>query len=166
MSRNSSHRCALRRHAQRTQGPYCAIDRYRADPDTDFHAFAAQLTGLERPHAKNVNFAQDLWRWPARVCSDDRQAGGRGQGDLCDYDRELPFLRALSQLYQAIHRQGYICYDDARGTSINGHPAAPGGRVPDHVEHTEAEHQARRSKSYVVWERAAWRADTRNALMR
>jgi hypothetical protein len=28
------------------------------DPDTDFHAFAAQITGLDRKAAKNVNFAK------------------------------------------------------------------------------------------------------------
>lgn len=35
-----------------------AAERYRADPDTDFHDLVAELTGLDRKQAKNVNFAK------------------------------------------------------------------------------------------------------------
>src|SRR5262249_48512838 len=35
-----------------------AAERYRTDPNTDFHAFVASLTGRERQTSKNVNFAK------------------------------------------------------------------------------------------------------------
>ena len=35
-----------------------AARRYHTDPDTDFHALAGRITGLQRKDAKNVNFAK------------------------------------------------------------------------------------------------------------
>ena len=35
-----------------------AAERYRTDPDTDFHQLVADWTGLERTSAKNINFAK------------------------------------------------------------------------------------------------------------
>ena len=52
------------------------------DPDTDFHAFAADITGLEREHAKDVNFAKIYGAGVEQVRGDDRQAAGRSAGDL------------------------------------------------------------------------------------
>ena len=55
-----------------------AAERYRTDPDTDFHQLVSDWTGLDRQSAKNTNFAKALRRWCAQVCGDDRQAGKRG----------------------------------------------------------------------------------------
>lgn len=33
-----------------------AVDAYRSDANTDFHALASQITGVERKQAKNINF--------------------------------------------------------------------------------------------------------------
>jgi hypothetical protein len=35
-----------------------AVERYRNDPDTDFHQMASEITALPRKDAKNVNFAK------------------------------------------------------------------------------------------------------------
>src|SRR5262249_59040401 len=37
-------------------GAELALQRYHDDPDTDFHLFAAQMAGIDRPDAKTFNF--------------------------------------------------------------------------------------------------------------
>ena len=73
------HYAAIRRTCE---GQMEAAERYRTDPDTDFHALVAEMTGLERKSAKNVNFAKTVRRGREQVRGDDRQAGSRGARDL------------------------------------------------------------------------------------
>jgi DNA polymerase I-like protein with 3'-5' exonuclease and polymerase domains len=93
-----------------------ALQRYLDDPDTDFHAFAGQITGLDRKNAKNVNFAKiygaGVRKFAAMIGKPEHEA----KAIYDQYDRELPFLRMLSRIYQSIaRRQGYILlYDGAR----------------------------------------------------
>ena len=37
-----------------------AVERYRNDPNTDFHVFVSALTGRDRQTAKSVNFAKSF----------------------------------------------------------------------------------------------------------
>jgi DNA polymerase family A/AAA domain len=73
-----------------------AVARYRDDPDADFHALAAAMTGLERGSAKYVNFAKIY---------------GAGLGKFADM-----IGRQLSDIYtKRARNQGYITlYDGAR----------------------------------------------------
>ena len=58
-----------------------AADRYRGDPDTDFHDLVAEMTGLARKDAKAVNFAKAFGAG-VRIRRHDRQAGQRSTGNL------------------------------------------------------------------------------------
>ena len=59
-----------------------AAERYRTDPDADFHQLVATWTGLDRKSAKGVNFGKTVRHGSARVRGNDRQAGRRGARDL------------------------------------------------------------------------------------
>ena len=113
-----------------------ALDRYRADPDTDFHAFAAQLTGLERKHAKNVNFAKiygaGVRKFAAMIGKPESEAKAiydsiRSRAAVPA--RAQPALSSRSPPVRATSRSTMA----RAGISISGRRAAPGRRVPDHV---------------------------------
>jgi DNA polymerase I-like protein with 3'-5' exonuclease and polymerase domains len=112
-----------------------ALQRYLDAPDTDFHALTASMTGLERQNAKAVNFAKiygaGVRKFAAMIGKPLHEASAIYE----QYDRELPFLRALSQIYQSIaRRQGYLAlYDGAHGISIHGRRAGSGKKAPDHA---------------------------------
>ena len=145
---------------------HIALDRYRADPDTDFHAFAAQLTGLERPHAKNVNFAKIYGAGVRKFAAMIGRPEDEAKAIYNQYDRELPFLRALSQLYQSIAtRQGYITlYDDARRHFDKWAPGGTWGKGAGPCERAEAERRLTDPNHPWFGKGPLWRADTRNAL--
>jgi DNA polymerase I-like protein with 3'-5' exonuclease and polymerase domains len=93
-----------------------AVARYCDNPDTDFHRFTAEMTGLDRDAAKAVNFAK---MYGAAVRKFAEMVGkGLEEAQLLyvRYDREMPFQRGLSDLYTArARRDGYITlYDGAR----------------------------------------------------
>ena len=76
-SRNSASSCTT---------PCCAICRaprkppkhYRSDPNADYHAIVAEMTGLDRDMAKAVNFAKIYGAGAEEIRRDDRQAAVRG----------------------------------------------------------------------------------------
>ena len=59
-----------------------AAERYRNDPDTDFHALVAEWTGLDADVGEEHQLRQGVRRRRAQVRGDDRQAGSRGARDL------------------------------------------------------------------------------------
>ena len=59
-----------------------AAEQYRNNPDADFHAIVAEMTGLDRDMAKAVNFAKIYGAGAEEVCRDDRQAAVRGASHL------------------------------------------------------------------------------------
>jgi Mesyanzhinovviridae DNA polymerase len=143
-----------------------ALERYLAHPDTDFHALAAQITGLDRKQAKAVNFAKIYGAGPGKFATMIGKPEQEAKAIYDQYDRELPFLRTLSQIAQSIaRRQGFITlYDGARrhfdqwapgGTWEKG--AGPCGREEAQRRHTNPEHP---------WFRKGplYRVDTHNAL--
>jgi hypothetical protein len=93
-----------------------AVARYRDDPDTDFHAFAATITSLDRTAAKAVNFAKIYGAGVRKFALMIGKPLAEAQRIYERYDRELPFLRQLSNIYSRRARvQGYITlYDGAR----------------------------------------------------
>ena len=56
-SKNSASSCITPSSAS-SPGAKEAAERYRNDPDTDFHALVGEMTGLDRDMAKAVNFAK------------------------------------------------------------------------------------------------------------
>ena len=91
-------------------------ERYRADPDTDFHQLAATWTGLDRKSAKGVSFGRlygiSLRTFAAMIGKPE----GEARAIYDRYDRELPFVKQLSARCQnTAAKQGYlVLYDGAR----------------------------------------------------
>lgn len=82
---------------------------YRDDPDTDFHQMVAEMTGLDRKPAKNINFGLVYGMGKEEMA---RQLGvdlKRGEELVNQYHERLPFVRAA---YQAASNRassnGYI----------------------------------------------------------
>ena len=71
-------------------GAQQAIEHYRTDPDTDFHNFVAELTGLERKSAKNVNFAKAFGAGVRKFAAMINQREGDARAIYEKYDRALP----------------------------------------------------------------------------
>jgi DNA polymerase I-like protein with 3'-5' exonuclease and polymerase domains len=143
-----------------------ALARYRDDPDTDFHALAGQMTGLARKDAKNVNFAKIYGAGVRKFAVMIGRPENEAQAIYEQYDRELPFLRTLGQIYQSIaNKQGFVTlYDGARRHFDKW---APGGKWETGAGPCDlAEAQRRLKDSSHPWYGKAplYRADTRNAL--
>ena len=91
-------------------------ERYRTDPDTDFHQLAATWTGLDRKSAKGVSFGRlygmSLRTFAAMIGKPE----GEARAIYDRYDRELPFVKQLSARCQnTAAKQGYlVLYDGAR----------------------------------------------------
>jgi DNA polymerase I-like protein with 3'-5' exonuclease and polymerase domains len=93
-----------------------AVERYRNDPDTDFHNFVEEMTGLERSAAKAVNFAKAFGAGVRKFAAMINQREGDARVIYERYDRQLPFVHELAKLCQrTATRQGYLAlYDGAR----------------------------------------------------
>jgi DNA polymerase I-like protein with 3'-5' exonuclease and polymerase domains len=98
------------------RGAQQAVERYRADPDTDFHAFVAELTGIERKSAKAANFAKAFGAGVRKFAAMINQREGDARAIYETYDRALPFVHLLSKVcMRTARRQGYLeLYDGAR----------------------------------------------------
>ena len=64
------HHAAIRNLAGASE----AVERYRDDPDTDFHLMASEITGLAAQRRQGRQLREDLRRRGAQVRRDDRQA--------------------------------------------------------------------------------------------
>ena len=93
-----------------------AADRYRADPDTDFHQLVADWTGIDRQSAKVANFAKAFGAGVRKFAAMIDKPEAEARALYTKYDRELPFVSQLSALCQnTATKQGYIeLYDGAR----------------------------------------------------
>jgi DNA polymerase I-like protein with 3'-5' exonuclease and polymerase domains len=143
-----------------------AVARYRDDPDCDFHAFAAAITALDRSAAKAVNFAKIFGAGVEKFA----QMIGKPMKDArqiyAQYDRELPFLRRLSDIYKGrACREGFITlYDGARR---HFDKFAPGGKWEKHAGPCSLkEAQARQKDPNHPWyqRRPLYRSNTHTAL--
>ena len=143
-----------------------AVARYRDDPDADFHALAAAMTGLERESAKYVNFAKIYGAGVGKFADMIGKPLAEAQRIYAQYDRELPFLRQLSDIYtKRARNQGYITlYDGARR---HFDKFAPGGKWkkgsgPCGLEEAR---ERLRDPSHPWYQRGQlYRADTHTAL--
>ena len=93
-----------------------AAERYRTDPDTDFHQLVSDWTGLERSSAKNTNFAKAFGAGVRKFAAMIGKPEGEARAIYAKYDRELPFVRQLAARCQnTAAKQGYLeLYDGAR----------------------------------------------------
>jgi DNA polymerase I-like protein with 3'-5' exonuclease and polymerase domains len=143
-----------------------ALKRYLDDPDTDFHAFAGQITGLDRKHAKNVNFAKIYGAGVKKFAIMIGKPLNEASAIYEQYDRELPFLRRLSEIYQGIaRRQGYVTlYDGARRRFNEWAPGGKWEKGAGPCERAEAERRLADPNHPWFGRGPLYRADTRNAL--
>ena len=93
-----------------------AADLYRTDPDADFHAMVADMTGLERESAKAANFAKIFGAGPEKFAEMIGKPLREARTIYDQYDRKLPFVSRLSDIcQQEAKRLGYTeLYDGAR----------------------------------------------------
>jgi DNA polymerase I-like protein with 3'-5' exonuclease and polymerase domains len=93
-----------------------AGDRYRENPDTDFHALVSEWTGIARQQAKNTNFAKAFGAGVRKFAAMIGKPESEAQEIYARYDCELPFVSALAKYCeQQAKRFGHIeLYDGAR----------------------------------------------------
>jgi DNA polymerase-1 len=93
-----------------------AVARYRSDPNTDFHEFAATLTSLKRKAAKGVNFAYIYGAGVEKLAEMIGVSVADAKRILNQYERQLPFLQQLSNICerQACNPGYIVLYDGAR----------------------------------------------------
>jgi len=93
-----------------------AVERYRNDPDTDFHEMASAITALARKDAKGVNFAKIYGAGVKKFAEMIGKTPREAQAIYAQYDQKLPFILRLADLCQReANRLGYtLLYDGAR----------------------------------------------------
>jgi DNA polymerase I-like protein with 3'-5' exonuclease and polymerase domains len=86
-----------------------AAERYRADPNTDFHDLVAEMTGLDRKQAKNSNFAKAFGAGVRKFAAMIGKPEGEARVIYHRYDRRLPFVRQLSKTCEQLAAtRGYL----------------------------------------------------------
>ena len=93
-----------------------AVERYRNDPDTDFHKMASAMTGLAREDAKGVNFAKIYGAGVPKFAEMIGKPFAEAQKVYAQYDQKLPFIsRLAADCQNEANRLGYtLLYDGAR----------------------------------------------------
>ena len=93
-----------------------AAELYRTDPDADFHAIVAEMTGLDRDMAKAVNFAKIYGAGVKKFAEMIGKPLSEAQAIYAQYDIRLPFVWQLSRDVQdeAVRLGHTVLYDGAR----------------------------------------------------
>ena len=93
-----------------------AVATYRDNPDADFHAMVAEMTGLDRDAAKSVNFAKIYGAGVKKLAEMIGKPVAETRAIVNQYDRKLPFVAKLAVVAQETAvRVGYTeLYDGAR----------------------------------------------------
>lgn len=122
-------------------GSQAAVDQYHKDPNTDFHTWMSQITGLRRRLAKDNFFGVLYGMGGARLCRElglptkwvpSRRtgdmievAGDEGQAIIDQFERTVPWAKELStKCKNTVEKRGYII--TAGGRHIH-FPKLPGG---------------------------------------
>jgi len=96
-------------YLQKLSGAAAARQRYQEDPNTDFHAMVAEMTGLERKPAKDCNFAKAYGAGVdkfAMMIGQSKEAAAR---IMNQYDERLPFVKMLyTKCKERVEDRGYI----------------------------------------------------------
>ena len=71
-----------------------AAEHYRSNPDADFHAIVAEMTGLDRDLAKAVNFAKIYGAGVKKFAEMIGKPLSEAQAIIAQYDSRLPFVCA------------------------------------------------------------------------
>lgn len=90
-----------------------AVQKYKADPKTDYHSMVAEMTGLERKRAKDTNFAKAFGAGVGKFAAMIGKSQSEARAIYEQYDQELPFVSKLAD--KCKHRadtRGYITLID------------------------------------------------------
>lgn len=74
-----------------------AGDKYRADSSTDFHSLVAELTGLPRKKAKDVNFAAAYGAGIQQLANMSGMTLEEATEVRRQYDQRMPFIKELGE---------------------------------------------------------------------
>ena len=77
-----------------------AGDKYRNDPDTDFHSMVAELTKLPRKDAKNVSFGKAYGAGVKKFAAMTGMTEDEAKAAIAQYDAQMPFIAELSKACQ------------------------------------------------------------------
>jgi DNA polymerase I-like protein with 3'-5' exonuclease and polymerase domains len=85
------------------------VAMYRDNPKTDFHTMVAEMTGLPRRKAKDVNFAKAFGAGIPKFALMTGMTLEEAASVMTQYDEEAPFVKRLSEFVQTTaSRRGYI----------------------------------------------------------
>ena len=85
------------------------VAMYRDNPKTDFHTMVAEMTGLPRRKAKDVNFAKAFGAGIPKFALMTGMSLEEAAAVMNQYDDEAPFVKRLSEYVQTTAaRRGYI----------------------------------------------------------
>jgi DNA polymerase I-like protein with 3'-5' exonuclease and polymerase domains len=86
-----------------------AGEAYRSDPRTDFHQLVANLTGLPRKRAKDVNFALAYSAGAQQLANMSGMSLDEAKRVLEQYNAQMPFIKELSTMCsKKVERDGNI----------------------------------------------------------
>jgi DNA polymerase I-like protein with 3'-5' exonuclease and polymerase domains len=86
-----------------------AAQRYIDDPTTDFHNLVADLTGLDRKSAKDVNFAKAYGAGIPKFAGMTNMSLADAERVMNQYDEEMPFVKQLgAECTKLAGKRGYI----------------------------------------------------------
>lgn len=93
----------------RVAGVEAVAERYRTDPDTDYHTMTSEITRLPRRKAKDVTFAKAFGAGIPKFATMTGLPRDEAAEAYEQYDRELPFVKRLSEFSQArANHRGYL----------------------------------------------------------
>lgn len=85
-------------------------EAYRRDNSTDFHQWVAELTGIDRKPAKNINFGLVYGMGEVTMANNMGRDINEVRPMFDQYHSELPFVRSIYKKVQdAANKRGYIC---------------------------------------------------------
>lgn len=140
-----------------------ALEKYRNDPDTDFHQLVIDWTSLERKPAKNVTFAKGYGAKVPKIAAMIGKSRKEAEVIVDKYDREMPFVSKLSELCEEVaNERGYlVLLDGARSHFDKWEPAY---RSDDEPYYEECDYEDARSRWGPT--RRLRRANTRKGMSR
>jgi DNA polymerase I-like protein with 3'-5' exonuclease and polymerase domains len=82
---------------------------YRDDPTTDFHDYVAELTGIARKPAKNINFGLGYGMGIDKLARQLGVSREQAEAIFAQYHARLPFIKALmKKVSRVAENRGYI----------------------------------------------------------
>jgi DNA polymerase I-like protein with 3'-5' exonuclease and polymerase domains len=96
-------------NGRKVEGALEARDRYLNDPNTNYHEFAASVTGLPYHHAKAVNLAIIYGRGIKNTAAELQRSVEETKEIFRRHHKEMPFAKAMATICQEVVRQrGYL----------------------------------------------------------